>query len=58
MPIRYISFPFPVAGQPQSVHHQYVFEGNDAVSGKQMMQAFTDALTVPDGTSVSGITPV
>jgi hypothetical protein len=47
MPIRYISFPFPVAGQPQSVHHQYVFEGNDVVSGKPMMQAFIDALTVP-----------
>jgi len=46
-PIRYISFPFPVAGQPQSVHHQYIFEGTDVVSGKPMMQAFVDALTVP-----------
>ena len=46
-PIRYISFPFPVAGQPQSVHHQYIFEGNDVVSGKPMMQAFIDALTAP-----------
>jgi hypothetical protein len=46
-PIRYISFPFPVAGQPQSVHHKYVFEGNDVVSGKPMMQAFVNALTVP-----------
>jgi len=46
-PIRYISFPFPVAGQPQSVHHQYIFERNDVVSGKPMMQAFIDALTVP-----------
>jgi len=46
-PIRYISFPFPVAGQPQSVHHRYVFEGKDVVSGKPMMQAFIDALTVP-----------
>jgi hypothetical protein len=46
-PIRYISFPFPVAGQPQSVHHKYIFEGKDVVSGKPMMQAFIDALTVP-----------
>jgi hypothetical protein len=46
-PIRYISFPFPVAGQPQSVHHKYIFEGKDVVSGKPMMRAFIDALTVP-----------
>mgnify|MGYP005852304207 CR=1 FL=1 len=46
-PIRYISFPFPVAGQPQSVHHKYVFEGKDIVSGKPMMRAFIDALTLP-----------
>ncbi len=47
MPVRYISFPFPVAGQPQSVHHQYIFDGNDVVSRKPMMQAFIDALTSP-----------
>jgi len=46
-PIRFISFPFPVAGQPQRVHHQYIFERNDVVSGKPMMQAFIEALTVP-----------
>jgi hypothetical protein len=46
-PIRYISFPFPVAGQPQSVHHKYIFEGKDVVTGEPMMQAFIDALTVP-----------
>lgn len=46
-PIRYISFPFPVAGQPQSVHHRYVFESKDVVSGKPMMRAFIDALTQP-----------
>ena len=47
MPIRYVGFPFPVAGQPKSVHHRYVFEGNDVVSGKPMMQAIIDALTKP-----------
>ena len=46
-PIRFISFPFPVAGQPQAVHHRYIFDGNDVVSGKPMMQAFIEALTVP-----------
>jgi hypothetical protein len=46
-PIRYISFPFPVAGQPKPVHHKYIFESKDVVSGKPMMQAFVDALTAP-----------
>ena len=47
MPIRYVGFPFPVAGQPKAVHHRYVFESNDLVSGKPMMQAIIDALTKP-----------
>ncbi len=46
-PIRYLGFPFPVAGQPQEVHHKYVFNSNDTVSGKPMMQAFIEALTSP-----------
>jgi hypothetical protein len=46
-PVRFLGFPFPVAGQPQEVHHQYIFDGNDTVSGKPMMQAFIDALTSP-----------
>jgi hypothetical protein len=47
MPIRYVGFPFPVAGQPKAVHHRYVFESNDVVSGKPMMQAIVDAFTKP-----------
>ncbi len=47
MPIRYVGFPFPVAGQPRSVHHSYVFERNDVVTGKPMMQAIVDAWTKP-----------
>jgi hypothetical protein len=47
MPIRYVGFPFPVAGQPKAVHHKYVFESNDQVSGKPMMQAVVDNLTKP-----------
>ena len=46
MPIRYVAFPFPVAGQPKSVHKSYV-EGKDLLSGKPMMQAVIDALTSP-----------
>jgi hypothetical protein len=46
MPIRFVAFPFPVAGQPKSVHKAYV-EGKDLLSGKPMMQAIIDALTKP-----------
>jgi len=47
MPIRYVGFPFPVAGQPKSVHHSYVFERNDVVTEKPMMKAIVDAFTKP-----------
>ena len=47
MPIRYVGFPFPVAGQPKEVHHRYVFESNDVVSGKPMMEAIKDAFLKP-----------
>jgi hypothetical protein len=46
MPIRYVAFPFPVAGQPRSVLRSYV-EGKDLLSGRPMMQAIKDALTRP-----------
>jgi hypothetical protein len=46
MPIRYVAFPFPVAGQAKAVHKSYV-EGKDLLSGKPMMQAIIDALTKP-----------
>jgi len=59
MPVRYVGFPFPVAGQPKSVHHSYVFERNDTVSGKQMMQAIIDHFTQPltDREKISGKPP-
>ena len=47
MPVRLIGFPFPVAGQPKSVHHNYVFERSDSLSGKPIMQAVIDNLTLP-----------
>jgi hypothetical protein len=46
MPIRFVAFPFPVAGQPKSVHKSYV-EGKDLLTGKPMMQAIIDAFTKP-----------
>jgi hypothetical protein len=46
MPVRFVGFPFPVAGQPKSVHQQYI-QGNDTVSGKPMMTAIIDAFTQP-----------
>ncbi len=46
MPIRYVAFPFPVAGQPKSVHKSYV-EGKDLLTGKPMMQSIIDAFTQP-----------
>ena len=46
MPIRYVAFPFPVAGQPPEVHKRYV-EGKDRLSGKPMMTAIIEGLTKP-----------
>jgi hypothetical protein len=46
MPVRFVGFPFPVAGQPQEVHRRYV-RGNDMLSGKPMMQTVIDYLTKP-----------
>ena len=57
-PIRFVAFPFPVAGQPRSVHKQYV-EGKDLLSGKPMMQAIIDGLTSPltDEEKKQGVPP-
>jgi len=59
MPIRYVGFPFPVAGQPKAVHHRYVFESNDVLSGKPMMQAIVDNFTKPltDREKIKGAPP-
>jgi hypothetical protein len=59
MPIRYVGFPFPVAGQPKAVHHKYVFESNDILSGKPMMQTIIDNLTKPltDAEKIKGAPP-
>jgi hypothetical protein len=58
MPIRHVAFPFPIAGQPRSVHKSYV-EGNDLISGKPMMQAIIEAFTSPltDEEKMEGIPP-
>jgi hypothetical protein len=59
MPVRYVGFPFPVAGQPKSVLRSYVFEGKDTVSGKPMMPTIIEALTKPltDKEKISGDPP-
>jgi hypothetical protein len=46
LPVRYVAFPFPVAGQPKSVHRKYI-EGRDQLSGRPMMEAIIDGLTRP-----------
>src|SRR3990172_9429790 len=46
MPIRYVAFPFPIAGQPRSVHKTYV-AGKDQLSKNPLMTAIIDALTKP-----------
>ena len=46
MPIRYVAFPFPIAGQPRSVHKEYV-AGKDQLTGQPVMTAIVDALTTP-----------
>lgn len=58
MPIRFVGFPFPVAGQPQKVHRRYV-RGNDMLSGKPMMQTIIAGLTKPltDEEKYSGPAP-
>ena len=58
MPIRYVAIPFPVAGQPASVHKKYV-EGLEPTTGKPLMQSIIDALTVPltDHEKFSGTPP-
>jgi hypothetical protein len=58
MPIRYVAFPFPVAGQPPEVHKRYV-EGEDRLSHKPMMTAIVDALTKPltENETFKGVPP-
>ncbi len=46
MPIRFVGFPFPVAGQPQEVHRRYV-RGNDMLTGRPMMTVIIEGLTKP-----------
>jgi hypothetical protein len=46
MPIRYVAFPFPIAGQPRSVHREYI-RGKDMLTGEPAMAAIISALTSP-----------
>ncbi len=46
MPLRYTTFPLPIAGVSRQVHEEYV-NGKDPVTGKQIMHEIIDALTKP-----------
>lgn len=46
MPLRYTTFPLPIAGVSRQVHQRYV-NGNDPVTGKPIMREIVDALTKP-----------
>ncbi|MEK7353153.1 MAG: UGSC family (seleno)protein [Chloroflexota bacterium] len=46
MPLRYTTFPLPIAGASRQVHEMYV-NGNDPVTGKPVMHQIVDALTRP-----------
>jgi len=46
LPLRFAAFPFPFTGQKREVYKAFI-EGNDMVSGKPMMQALVEGLTVP-----------
>ena len=58
MPIRSVAIPFPIAGQPKSVHKGYI-EGNDPLTGKPLMQSIVDAFTKPltDEEKMEGMPP-
>jgi hypothetical protein len=46
MPLRYTTFPLPIAGVSRQLHESYV-SGNDPVTGKPVMHQIVDALTRP-----------
>jgi hypothetical protein len=46
MPLRYTTFPLPIAGVNRQVHESYV-NGNDPVTGKPVMHQIVEALTRP-----------
>jgi hypothetical protein len=46
MPLRYTTFPLPIAGVTREIHEDYV-NGNDPVTGMPVMLQIVDALTKP-----------
>jgi hypothetical protein len=46
MPLRYTTFPLPIAGVSREVHDSYV-NGNDPITGRPVMLQIVDALTRP-----------
>ncbi|MBN1832456.1 MAG: hypothetical protein JW896_10120 [Deltaproteobacteria bacterium] len=47
MPLRFVGVPYPFTGLSKEQLEIYVEEGKDKVTGKPIMQAIIDALTIP-----------
>lgn len=47
MPLRFVGVPYPFTGLSKEQLKTYVEEGRDNVTGKPIMQAIIDALTIP-----------
>jgi hypothetical protein len=47
MPLRFVGVPYPFTGLSEERLKNYVVEGKDNVTGKPMMRAIIDALTLP-----------
>ena len=47
MPLRFVGVPYPFTGLSKEQLKTYVEEGKDKVTGKSIMQAIIDALTIP-----------
>jgi hypothetical protein len=47
MPLRFVGMPYPFTGLSEKRLRTYLEEGQDKVTGKPIMQAIIDALTIP-----------
>ncbi len=58
MPLRYVGMPYPFTGLNEEMLKTYL-DGRDNVSGKPVMKAIIDSLTIPltDNEKISGIPP-
>jgi hypothetical protein len=59
MPLRFVGMPYPFTGLSKEELKTYLPDGKDNVSGKPVMQAIVDSLTVPltDNEKIAGPSP-